>query len=235
MSSTTANKTKSEVIKIPDWNVANHRFMQPKTNKSGGKSITIISNQSGRALKLATPLMMTWGISDFTNEEGVSDNKFQISLNFPNPEYTNPQTDEFLAKMKEFENQILDDAVKNSEIWWGEPMTREILKHTFFPILKYQKMKDSKKIDLSKPPSMRAKAPYYDGKWDIEIFNVHGDLIFPIENSTADPPGLVPKLSHVAGVIQCTGIWIGGKGCGLTWKMLQCVVQPKETISMKGR
>ena len=30
----------------------------------------------------------------------------------------------FLEKMKEFEERIIDDAVKNSELWWGEEMDR---------------------------------------------------------------------------------------------------------------
>jgi len=46
---------------------------------------------------------------------------------------------------------------------------------------------------------------------------------------------LVPKLSQVACVLQCGGIWIGGKGWGLTWKLVQCVVKPREVISVFGK
>jgi len=31
-------------------------------------------------------------------------------------------------------------------------------------------------------------------------------------------------MSNIACVLQCGGIWIGGKGWGLTWKMIQGVV-----------
>jgi hypothetical protein len=179
--------------------------------------------------------MMTWGISDFVDDKGESDGKYSISLNFPNEEYKTAATTEFLQKLKDFENQILDDAVRNSELWWGEEMSRELVKHTFFPFLKYSKNKDTKKVDYTRPPSIRAKVPFYDGKWAVEIYNPSGELIFPCDNNMMSPMDFVQKLSNVACVIQCSGIWIGGKGWGLTWKMVQCVVKPREIVSVYGK
>jgi len=180
-------------------------------------------------------MMMTWGISDFIGDNGESDGKFSMSLNFPNQEYAKPATDQFLQKLKDFENQILDDAVKNSELWWGEEMSREVCKHTFFPFLKYTKNKDTKKVDPSKPPSIRAKVPYYDGRWAVEIYDTQMNKIFPCENENLTPMDFVQKLSQVACVLQCGGIWIGGKGWGLTWKLIQCVVKPREIVSVYGK
>jgi hypothetical protein len=210
--------------------------MAPKVNAAKGKSINIISKQTNRSLHIATPLMMTWGISDFVNEEGESDGKFSISLNFPNDEYRKPSTDDFLQKMKDLENQILDDAVRNCQLWWGESMSREVCKHTFFPFLKYSKNKDTKKIDLTKPPSIRAKVPFYDGRWGVEIYDTKMTKVFPSDSSPdLSPADFVQKLSQVACVLQCGGIWIGGKGWGLTWKLIQCVVKPREVVSVYGK
>ena len=209
--------------------------MPPKLNERGGKSINMISAQSNRALHISTPMMMTWGVSDFIGDNGESDGKFSISLNFPNDEYRKPATDDFLQKLKDFENQILDDAVKNSDLWWGEEMSREVCKHTFFPFLKFSKHKDTKKIDLSKPPSIRAKVPNYSGKWGVEIYDTKEKLIFPCENEHLSPVDFIPKLSQVACVLQCGGIWIGGKGWGITWKLIQCVVKPREIVSAYGK
>jgi hypothetical protein len=158
-----------------------------------------------------------------------------MSLNFPNTEYANPSTNMFLQKLKDFENQILDDAVTNSELWWGEEMSREVAKHTFFPFIKYSRNKDTKKIDTSKPPSIRAKVPYYNGKWAVEIYDTKSNMIFPCENDNLTPVDFIPKMSSVACVLQCGGIWIGGKGWGLTWKLIQCVVKPRELVSVYGK
>ena len=210
--------------------------MPPKVNDRGGKSINMISTQSNRSLHISTPMMMTWGIADYVDEKGESDGKFSISLNFPNQEYSKPATDEFLDKMKGLENQILDDAVKNCQLWWGEDMSREVCKHTFFPFLKYSKNKDTKKIDLTKPPSIRAKVPFYDGRWGVEIYDTKMTKVFPSDSSPdLSPADFVQKLSQVACVLQCGGIWIGGKGWGLTWKLIQCVVKPREVVTVYGK
>jgi len=228
--------SKPVVLSVQEWDTSAVKYMAPKTNEKGGKSINLISKQTNRTLHFSTPLMMTWGVSDFVDEKtGESDGKFSISLNFPNEEYRNPTTDLFLKKIKDFENQILDDAVKNSELWWGEEMSREVCKHTFFPFLKYSKNKETKKVDLSKPPSIRAKVPYYNGKWGTEIYNTKQSLLFPCENANVTPLDFIPKFSNVACVLQCGGLWIGGKGWGLTWKMIQCIVKPHEIVSVYGR
>lgn len=227
--------SKPVVLTCPEWNPSAIKYMAPKINDRGGKSINIISKQSNRSLHISTPLLMSWGISDFVDDKGESDGKFSMSLNFPNNEYASKATNEFLQKLKDFENQILDDAVTNSELWWGEEMSREVAKHTFFPFLKYSKNKDTKKIDLSKPPSIRAKVPFYDSRWAVEIYNTKSDLLFPCGNSNLTPVDFVPKQSQVACVLQCGGIWIGGKGWGLTWKLIQCVVKPREVVSVYGR
>ena len=210
-------------------------YMAPKINERGGKSINIISNQTKRSLHISTPLMMTWGINDFVDEKGESDGKYTISLQFPNDDYKTNDTDDFLQKLKDFENQILDDAVKNSEKWWGKKMTRDICEFSYFPFLKYSKNKDTKEVDYSKPPTIRAKVPNYSGKWGVEIYNTKSELIFPCSNEMLTPVDFVQKLSNVACVLQCSGIWIGGKGWGITWKMIQCVVKPREVVSVYGK
>jgi hypothetical protein len=223
------------IITPNEWDTSAIKYMKPFVTKSGSKSINIISKQTNRTLYISTPMMMTWGVSDFTDANGDSDGKFSISLNFPNDEYRNEQTDLFLQKMKDFENQVLDDAVKNSESWWGEQMSREICKHAFFPILKYSKNKDTHKVDYTKPPSFRAKVPVYDGVWKVEVYDTKGTLIFPNNNPDETPDKIITKLSSVACGIQCGGIWIAGRSVGVTWKLIQCVVKPKEVVSISGR
>ena len=221
------------VVSSSEWKTSALRYMQPKVNDRGGKSINIISTQSNRSLYVSTPLLMTWGISDFVDEKtGESDGKFSMSLAFPNEVYATPATTDFLAKLKAFENQILDDAVKNSEAWFGEEMSREVAKHTFFPFLKYSKDKLTKKTDFSKPPTIRAKVPNYNGKWNVEVYDTKRTLLFPCDNDNLTPMDFVPARSNVACVLQCGGLWFGGKGWGITWKLNQCVVKPhvQETV-----
>jgi len=222
------------VLSSGEWDTSAIKFMPPRVNDMGGKAINVVSTQSNRSLHITTPLMMTWGISDYVNEHGESDGKFSITLNFPNDDYSTDATNEFLAKMKAFENEILDAAVKNSSKWWGEDMSREICKHTFFPFLKYRKDKETKKLDYDSPPSIRAKVPKYGNDWKVELYDTENKSLFPSSDPDATPPDFVPKLSNIACVLQCGGIWIGGKGWGLTWKMVQGVVKPRIDNSIYG-
>jgi hypothetical protein len=226
------------VVDVNTWVPSAVRFTPPKVNDKQGKSINIISNQTGRGLHISTPLMTTWGISDFVDPTtGASDGKFSISLTFPNGEYANKNTNAFLEKLVAFEQAILNEAVNNSELWWGEKLTLEVLKYSFFPILKYPKIKGTKKADMTKSPTLSAKVPFYEkeNKWNVELYSTTGNLIFPCENDELTPAHFVPKLSNVACVLQCGGIWIGGKGWGVTWKLVQAVVKPKETVSVFGK
>uniref|UniRef100_A0A6C0LBL2 Uncharacterized protein n=1 Tax=viral metagenome TaxID=1070528 RepID=A0A6C0LBL2_9ZZZZ len=224
------------VVSVADWEPSSIRYMQPKVNERGGKSINIISTQTNRSLHVSTPLLMTWGVGDFVDEKtGESDGKYSMSLNFPNADYANAGTTALLEKVKAFETQILNDAVKNSEAWFGEEQPLAVVKHSFYPVLKYSKDKVTKKIDPSKPPSLRAKVPNYNGRWGIEIYDTKSERIFPCDNENMTPMDFIPKMSNVACVLQCGGLWFGGKGWGLTWKLVQCVVKPKELVSVYGK
>ena len=222
------------VVQYNDWNVDAVKYMPPKVNKQQGKSIAILNSNTSRSLYVTTPLLHTWGCSDFMNEDGTNDGKFSVQLNLPNKDYETKATKMFLEKMKAFEEKIIDDAVKNSEEWWGEEMERGILKHTFFPFVKYQKDKTTKKIDTSKPPSIKAKVPIYNDVWGVEIYDTKQTRLFPDDNSMFTPIDLIPKQSRIACVLQCGGIWIGGKGWGLTWKMTQCIVKPRDNVTISG-
>lgn len=228
----------SRVLSVSDWNPSAVRYMQPRVNDRGGKGITIISNQTGRSLHISTPLLMTWGVSDYTDEKtGESDGKFTMSLNFPNADYSNKQSEAFLEKLKEFENHIVDDAVKHTEAWFGKERSREVIKDSFFPFIKYPRDKLTKKLDYSKAPNIRVKVPNYGGEWkNLEIYDTKQQLLFPCDNENLTPIDLVPKKSQVACVIQCGGIWTaGGNSWGVIWKLNQCVVKPPIDVSIFGK
>ena len=216
------------VMSMNNWNPSAIRYMAPKVNDRGGKSVTLISTQSNRSLYVTLPMLVTWGINDFTDSTtGESDGKYTISLQFPRDQDCNEETDEALRKMKEFEDKLLNDAVKNAEVWFGKKKSREVVEDGYYSFLKYGKNKETGEIDTSKAPTIRPKVPCYDGKWKVEVYDTQGDLLFPCpDNDTATPMDFVPKRSNVMSIIQCGGVWVGGKGWGLTWKLTQCVVKP---------
>jgi hypothetical protein len=230
-----ATKTNPTIIQMSNWNPNAKKYMAPKVNDKGAKTVNIISTQTNRSIHLTLPLLMTWGIADFTDQKtGESDGRFKMSLNFPNEEYATPESREALQKLKDFEEVILNDAVLNSEVWFGKKQSREIVEYGFFPFLTYSKNKDTKAIDYSRPPSLRPKVPKYGEDWNIEIYDTKSNLLFPSPDFVS-PIELVPKQSNVATVISCTGLWMGGKGWGTTWKVVQCVVKPQIMEKVFGK
>ena len=216
------------VIRSSEWNVSELEYMGKRNNDKGSSSVGLLSSRSKRMLYISTPEMMTWGIGDYVDESGKSNERYTLSLAFS--QSPSAQEEEFLRKLKELENKLLDDAVKNSELWFGESMTKEVLRHMYFPFLKYSKVKGTKKIDESKPPTLRAKVPYYNGQWgdSFVIFSSNKEKLFPSETSELTPVDLIPKMSKVACVLQFSGIWFGGKGWGLTIRATQAVVRPQQ-------
>ena len=116
--------SKPVVVTSSEWNPYAIKFMPPKINKSGGKAISVINTETKRSLHVSTPLMMTWGISDYVNEAGEYDNRFNMTLNFPTQEYRKPSTDVFLEKMKEFEEATRHTVSPCCSSFWSTFISR---------------------------------------------------------------------------------------------------------------
>ena len=92
-----------QVLDIDNWTPSENKFMPYKKNDRGGGSINVISSQINKALRIQTPLMMTWGIGDFFDEKtGESDGRYKLQLNFPNEEYATDQTNSLLEIIIDF-------------------------------------------------------------------------------------------------------------------------------------
>ena len=225
------------VVTSGEWETSAVRYMNPRVSDRGLTTVSVISGQTSRSLYLSTPLIMTWGVSDYVDEKtGESDGKFKMSLAFPGAEYSNKNTDIFLEKLKAFEERVIDDAVVHSEAWFGVEKSRELVKDAMFPFMKYPKDKITKKTDYTRPPTLSLKVPCYQGQWqNIEIYNTQQELLFPSDNENETPIDLIPKKSKVACVIQCGGVWTTGKAWGVSWKLSQCVVKPSENTTIFGK
>ena len=101
-----------------------------------------------------------------------------------------------------------------------------------YPILKYPKDKMSGEPDYSRNPSMKLKIPYWEGKFNIELYNTQSKPIFlPTKDGCEGPQGdktpvdVVPSRSYVKGLIACNGLWMAGGRFGVTWKLVQAQVR----------
>lgn len=225
----------TQVLLASEWQPTAIKMMPFKKNERGGGSISIISTQMNKALRIETPPLSTFGIADYVDSAtGESDGRYNATLNLPNEEYATPESDALIKHMKEFESHVLDWGVTNSESLFGKKMTRELVEDRFFSIIKYRKDKETGRVDETKPPNLKIRIPYYDGVWNLKLYDYNENTLFPSSDPDVNPIDLVPKYSQIACVIQCGGMWFGGKGWGVTWKLNQAVVKPRDNAGFNN-
>ena len=106
------------IIDGTQFNVNNIMYTSPKANPQGGKSVNVLNKQTKTSLRLSTPLMLTWGASDYVDEKtGQGNGKFEMSLQFPSEEYKSEDTDAFFKNMLDFQNKVKADALEKSKEW----------------------------------------------------------------------------------------------------------------------
>ena len=216
-------------------------YGKPRVNANGGKSIALLG-KFNKNLHVSTPLMMTWGLN--VNEFEAGKKTYDLSLQFPREQDANysEQTVAFLENLTSLEAMIKSDAVKNSKDWFNKAkMTPEVVDALWSPMLKYPKNPNTDEPDTSRAPTLRVKLEYYDGKFskDLELYDLEGTLMYPPMNEsgeadlTASPESLIQKTQNVALVLKCGGLWFVGGKFGITWKLMQGVVQPRATLRGK--
>jgi len=234
MSHSTASK-KSDYLTVESFNPSALIYSTPRPSKLG-KDIYITSGQTKSKLFLLSPLMTTWGISTFTDPDtGIESGRYSMNLNFQGAEYATEEQNAFLQKMQDFEKQILQDAHTNSVKWFDDELSYDVIKSRFYPIVKYPKIKGpdgkpTKKLDLSKSPSIGLKVSNYDGKWGCEVYDMAKNKLFPSEDPAKTPCDLVPKKSQVVAKFQVSSIWTSDKAWGVKIGLVLCFVQPSEDV-----
>jgi hypothetical protein len=206
-------------------------YTKAKLNERGGKSIGILNKSNKKALYLQTPLMLTWGVNEYV-DDNTQKKSYDLALQFPNDEYNNPECDAFLKNMQELEMRIKNDAITNCKEWLNKPkMSPDAVDALWSSMLKYPKDKATEEPDKTRAPTLKIKIPYWEGVFkNVEIYSENRNLLFPNDDNVSINE-LIGKASNVATIIQCGGIWVANGKFGVTWKLFQAVVKPKTSLS----
>ena len=210
------------------------KYSKPKVDARGGKSVGILNAVSNTATYISTPLMLTWGINEFVDDK-TGRVSYDMALQFPSEEYAKEDTTNFLNNMIDLEKKLKTDAISNAKEWFGKAkMSEDAVDALWTPMLKYPKDKNTLEPDTSRSHTLKVKIPYWESEWKTELYNLDQQAIFPDPDGRyITPKDLIGKGSHVAVVLQCGGLWFANGKFGVTWKLLQGVVKPRET--MKGK
>jgi hypothetical protein len=230
-------------VKAKEFQPSKTSYDEPQTNKRGGKSVNIRLN--GAPIVLQVPLMLTWGVNEWVDEQN-GNCKYDMALQFDPHKSTSQQ--KFLRAIKEFENKVKDDAVKNAKKWFGRKMSREVVDALMYPMLKYRKDKATGEPDYTANPTLKLKVPFWEGRFNVEIYGMDRNALYlppkfgkgpegnkaPDQDPASSPIDFVPKASHVKGLIRCNGMWFAGGKCGVTWQLVQIQVRPPTRLVGSG-
>ena len=207
------------------------KYSKPKANKSGGKAVNILGS-NGTVLHLSTPLMLTWGVSEWI-DDNTGKKSYDMSLQFPSDQYPNEAASKFLKPMIDLEEKLKSDAVVNCKEWFNKTkISPEVVDALLTPILKYPKDPHTGEPDKNRAPSLRIKLNYWDDAFTgTEIYDMDKQMIFPNNESSLGPMELITKGTHAAVVIRCGGIWFANGKFGVTWRLVQAVVKPRQSLA----
>jgi hypothetical protein len=234
MSSSTTQSAETYIANGLTFSINDIDITSPKLNKSGGKSANLLykPTKKGLYLNLQVP-MLTWGASVYKDQASGKES-FDMSIQFPREDYSSPETDTLLANFQALENFIKTEAIKNSMAWFNKKtMTPEVIDALWTPMLKYSKDKETGEPDMTKSPTLKVKLPCWDGKFNCEIYDLNGQMMYPDASSPNTPLDIITKGINVIAILQCGGLWFANGKFGCTWRLFQALVQPKP--SLKGR
>ena len=225
------NETVTNAI---EFNAQNVLFAEPKVNpKTQGKSVAVLNlNKTG--IKLSFPMALNWGAQSYTDPSSNRES-YSMSIQFPGKDYATTETDKWLANMIALEESVLNHVLANWKKLFNKPApSREVADALYTRSLKYQKDKETGETLKDRAPTMKVKLGYWEGKFDCELFDTEGKMIYSSETKPDDTPiDYIPKASQAAVIVQCTGVWFAGGKFGVTWKLIQAVIKQKPTLKGK--
>ena len=224
------------ITKAKDFKSSDITYGAPKVNKKGGKSVSLLLN--GQRLVLQFPLMFTWGVNAWDSDDG-SYKKYDLNLTWSSKS-DDTSEGRFFKAMEDLQSKILEDAVNNRKQWFGKSkLSKEVAEALMYPILKYKKDKTTGEPDMDSNPSMKLKLVKVwgtDDTFKLELYDMNKKALYlgesedPEWENTAHPEDLIPKRSHMKGLMECTGLWFAGGKFGIGWKLVQAQVRAPVTI-----
>lgn len=227
------------IIDGTNINTSLFSYSAPKAHASGGKVVNLYNKNVRESLTISTPLILTWGAQEGKDTQGNMTGKWTMSLQFPNAEYSNADTDAFLKSIRALEAKVKADAMTYSKEWFGKTITSaEVMDEKFNVMLRHpKKEKGSVEMDESKPPTLTVKIPCWSGVWQSEIYDEEGEPMFVKGKTTSHvtPLDFLKPKTHLICLIQCGGLWFVNGKVSITWNLKQAIVQkPKTSAIVEG-
>ena len=210
-------------------------FSALEKNKKGGKVIFIgipDANGQRQRITLQTPaLALPFGVSPYTEASTGEVQSYSLDVSYRGAD-ANPKVAEFLARMRELDDVLLDVAVENSKEWFGKKMSKEILSEFYrklvkdsatpgqYPPVTKFKVRACVRVALTlftktHEDVVRAQVQLQDGMPTAKFFD---------EKRQQCGIEYLSKGSTVRCIVELDRIWFVNKNFGVTWRVSQAAV-----------
>lgn len=205
----------ASIIKPKDFEPSSITFDEVKTNALGGK-VVYLNHKDTKKITLQTPILAApFGMSEYKDDKtGIS--KLNIDISFKGVK-EDPKIQEFMEKMQELDNHIINSGVENSKEWFGAKKKKEIVEELCKVIIKPSPQPDKYE------PTMRFKIPT----------NQKGEILMEAYDQNRNPFDIknIQKGSKIRAIIECNSVWFVNKQFGISWRAVQIEVQKPDKIT----
>jgi hypothetical protein len=201
------------VMKPSDFSASNVQYSDVKPMGTTGAKQMWLNYKGGKGIVINTPKMrLPFGVGKFEDGPSV---KYSLDMSF-NGMDNDPKMKAFYDAIHELDEKIIADTKKNSLAWLRKKTVSDDVARTLYtPSLKYSKDKETGEPNTKYPPTLKAKLPYYDGRFTCSVFD------HKREKLDGDFTQQVNKGQFVTAIIRCGGVWFSGGKYGVSWKVEQ--------------
>jgi hypothetical protein len=236
----------TSIVQPSKFSASNVTITPPKvsTNGSGSKSAFLNYGPSSSKLTLQTPsLYSPFGLNVF-DKNGPPKYSLDLAMRGWNGE--NAKVTNFYNALSALDEFMVDEATKNSKLWFKQELKREVVEAFYTPSVKFGRDKEGNPTPY--PPNVKVQlrkkraasdAPGGDSdlsnSFDVDVFDASAATDANARPIKGVPMGdLLVRRVEVTCLIECTGVWFAGGKFGLSWKASQMRVD-KAPSGLVGR
>jgi len=211
--------TSSAIVLPKDFDISNIKFGEVKKLDNGAKFIPMSYNNG--MFDMQTPeCFAPYGMNSYSNNDGSVQHSMNLSFKDKDKRKTLQKLYNCFSLL---DDKVINEGVVNQFNWLRKKnSSKDVIEAFYTPIIKFSKDKDTGEITNKYPPTFKFKVPVI-GKNKCEVYNVEREQINIIDINT--------KGAKVTSIIRFTGIWISGKGFGLTIQAKQILVEPLQQLT----
>ena len=187
-------------------------FSAMRKGKMGNKTVYLNTSDS-KKLYVQLPFMRApYGLSAYT-DESTGRTSYSLDLSF---DAENTEAMEFMKKLEELDNRILDIAAENSEQWLGKKFHRDVLAQALY-----------------KPLVRIAKDPQYPNTFKVKILTKpDGGFVPEVYNFQREQVDLdtVQKGQRCCAIADFASLWFVDSKFGCTVRLSQLLLDRSEKL-----